>query len=1531
MRESVYELQNHISKMQQFASSNQPKKPEDFNEDIAQVETCLESLTIAAAEEAALIDLRLNSKFVAANTIALVDQALHSISSLTDPKSRSDLQQQTDIASKGLQDFLNMLQTASCNPNDRIKQMELLAEARKQTPKIITLVNSAKTGGRFVPDLNKKQDLLNAATKLKDSVLVLMNAIKAVDKVTGESSIETALVDFDSVKADLDSAEFLAKNGLFRPIPGQTRENATELLTRATKTLIRGVNGLTLASKTGTKLPEHITNCASGISQIAAAVRSVSSTIDDQDTQMKVVSAGKAVNEETLQVIDSCRQLAIDNENTNKKAALGKALVKWKTALTGLLETPKDLAEKDIKEASSDIAEGLKILNDAKYQPNSDHDMQEAAQGLLSVSKVVASGVSQLCSLVLTNPATLGNGAKIVGEASKQLAVSCANVIFGVEDEDARKAFLAASLQLLQNMNNLLEKSRTATTAKTRQALGEFKDEEAKAKEAIATLLQSLGTVMSKETYESINEIKSLMSDLLNESNQNITKLARPEILQKFTQGSQTIARVGGNLEALSNTDGSQKILAINAKEAVGGIKTLVGAVLAAKKAAEDGKDEILKLNLVKDLNKKTLAVAENTITQLKAATATTLENNEFTTEEISKNTILLNDSIQELLETAGVLNPATRQCESALKVIQKNSASLDAALQTITSGGKLPLVPNSPKILSDAKKSAVVAHKAFIENVQSLVERFQTGDSDRMASYALTIELGSPDLVTMVLGTAALSDESEFQKDLLETAMALSGSLGKLFNTLKVGNVHDKKSVEKVLAEKQATLDATAQLLNELQEGDQLQSELNEVIANIDHHISLFSIEAKPTTKRYQNIRADIQSTMKDLMEVTRKMVVMDISNVGEVGFTATRIGELSGKVVQLSVEAISVAEPSAKGAIKASVVKMIEELKQMVALTVDSSKGQDKSVELNNTFKNANIAFNQVLSSIKAADVGESYINEATKKLNATIQNINTTTLFAQAGQFEIDESTVSKMTVKQLQDQLKATLKETEALTLKFIEISKSGNDKDFGTTAIALAEKMDTISVQVSQNASKFADGGSKQKILNASKATAVQLIKLLSTSYEAHGNPANVALQTSLQTEYTTLTANLNEVLEVLGSAGAELVRAEKELSSTIKKIEALVKRPDEVGTTTGQEIIKAAREVMGSTSELTFSLTQEEIIAASKKAFAATRDLLARTKAASTLTKDTTLTINLHNTAKNTANSMIKLLEASKLSKTEENQKKVEIASDAVGEVLEKLVVNLRAIPGCEGLSLEEDNMEFETKAENELKKCAKIIEEAANALLQIQPRRKIKGEFTKDDINDAILSSAGGIASATRDLILAAEVAQSERKADAKSKGTKWHVDPAWANGLISAAQRVASSVKTLVEASNASVEGKAQQELLMATSHQVAQATAHLVAASKTKSDPNSKAIIRLGKAAKDVASSTGSLVEAAAKAARWEEEEAEKEESKVDFETATGKVKEMELQMKILKLEADLEKERRVLARMRQDRYRKTQLKK
>jgi len=226
--------------------------------------------------------------------------------------------------------------------------------------------------------------------------------------------------------------------------------------------------------------------------------------------------------------------------------------------------------------------------------------------------------------------------------------------------------------------------------------------------------------------------------------------------------------------------------------------------------------------------------------------------------------------------------------------------------------------------------------------------------------------------------------------------------------------------------------------------------------------------------------------------------------------------------------------------------------------------------------------------------------------------------------------------------------------------------------------------------------------------------------------------------------------------------------------------------------------------------------------------------------------------------------------------------------------------------------------------AESELQKCAKIIEEAAASLASIKPRSST-GVINQDDLNDAIISSARAIANATHKLMVSAEKAQAKRGDEGPA--SRYNVDPTWANGLISAAQSVASSVKTLVQASNASVEGKAQEAALVASARGVAQSTAHLVAASKAKSDPFSKEIVELSEASKMVATSTSQLVEAAHAAAQFQEEEEADAAGRTSF---TGErlvnVRIMEQQMKVQRLEVELQKERRALASFRRAKYQK-----
>jgi len=315
---------------------------------------------------------------------------------------------------------------------------------------------------------------------------------------------------------------------------------------------------------------------------------------------------------------------------------------------------------------------------------------------------------------------------------------------------------------------------------------------------------------------------------------------------------------------------------------------------------------------------------------------------------------------------------------------------------------------------------------------------------------------------------------------------------------------------------------------------------------------------------------------------------------------------------------------------------------------------------------------------------------------------------------------------------------------------------------------------------------------------------------------------------------------------------------------------------------------------------------------------------LSNSAGAAKLTSDTNIQRGITTAAGSIAKTMCDLLEVAKLSRSDDaNQPKLENASSKVTAATNQLVEALRKLPNAQNVTLEEKD-DLDKIAEEELRKCASIIAEAAKTLQNSKPERKtpkIPGVLDRIDIDTAIVDAAQAIANATGILVQQAYNAQRERVEKKKQPGQRYRNDPTWANGLISASHGVADSVQSLVKAANKAATGNPDEEELVATARGVAAATAHLVSASRAKADPNSAAHKALSDAAKAVATATSGLVTAAAKASNLADEAAaEDEAANTPFGGAASKAKEMESQIKILKLEKELERERTRMLQMR-----------
>jgi len=199
---------------------------------------------------------------------------------------------------------------------------------------------------------------------------------------------------------------------------------------------------------------------------------------------------------------------------------------------------------------------------------------------------------------------------------------------------------------------------------------------------------------------------------------------------------------------------------------------------------------------------------------------------------------------------------------------------------------------------------------------------------------------------------------------------------------------------------------------------------------------------------------------------------------------------------------------------------------------------------------------------------------------------------------------------------------------------------------------------------------------------------------------------------------------------------------------------------------------------------------------------------------------------------------------------------------------------------------------------------------------------------LSAEEVSEAILDVAQAIAKAAGSLLSASAMAQKERalRGDSQDSSSRYHADPTWANGLISAARYVVATTQHLVRcADERSRGGEMPEELLVASAQAVTAATAQLVAAQKAKADIQSDSHRSLIAAAKAVTDATAKLVEAV-QPPEPEPQPVVPAPTNEKYSLTDKQVMEIETQTKILRLEREAEQARAELQKMRRDQYKK-----
>lgn len=1601
---------------------------------------CQELITDAGAISA-LHNLRFTAKATTAGIIKLMTASSLIGAGVSDGKSRADLLGASKKVQGSLAGLLAALQSAASDPNNFVSQSELLEAARQQIPHYSDLVSNSKKAARFVGDANKKQELSYAANDTSDNLRLLMKAISAVSDMTNQEDLEDSLAEFDSVRADLEAAEFYAHQGLLTPIPGQSRDNALALLQMASDTVNKAVDDLCNAAKTGAPLPPHVKAGAAGMSQVATAARSMASTISDRAVQKKIVGSAKELSDDAINMVALARALKIDKENPAKREALEKSRRDFAATLGNLMAASRGLESKDVNKAIEEINRSKGALS--KNAPTR-LNFKDASNALQGNAKALSAAIGQISSVAANNPTILGSASKMTGATTTQLMLMVSNAASATQDSARADDILRTARSLADAMGGLLNAAKIVAVKKNPQTLKGLQVASDQANSAIEELVGSLGNAASPEADQAIHRIMSLIAAIDNGSLEVIPG-TREDILNEFLQCAKDMARVTGSLvtsarvstakmglfakEAatvvktlltaakaaglsdgsgatmsldgarivkgaefiLENPEDTKKVLGVAKRITQSGAKLIAVAKETAKsesdkqkraeivrnaqsvvntatqlaqasrdaskrtpqslqrltqtaqalkdftialegsmrsnQSAEDNPDEAIDAVVASQLMTTSRTIAMETSSLIRASSAVSADSdNAAASDDLKSSTRKVTEAIQQLIKTTGSMNPGIQECERAIQSIQTDSAELDAANISATVGNlSVPGAERAP--FAQHQQNTSAACKQMAESLKAIVGA-AGGSSKDLVAAAQDISTQSKRLVGNVKLTAGSSAEREVQSELLQGAKDVTDSLIATIRAVMNTNLNDRETMAELTSTASATSENIGLLLGHLQSGQQLHADLDRVARTIQGSLGTMAQPAPPSSKSYADCREELSNTSKALAAAVSTLLTVDKRNLGQVNLAASRMGELVPQLVENCRECIATTrEQSAKNEMMANTKALGGAVVAMIGSVKQITSGQNAQPQLRQASNSANASIANLLSAAKKGAVGEVMMDRAIASLNATIGKLNSASIFAQAGQLE--QTGPQNMTLPQLHQHLSANCQKTQqAVSTTARAIRES--DERLGASAEELAKTIKTIADISTAIASRLPDSNSQQEVISSGKAAALASHQLILSAKDAQRLPNDSTAQQTLAASQTAVAESISKLIEVVRNSNSDYARGEKELEEVKNEIKRFLANVPGTRGATADDVVAAAREVLTATSSMAFASTQEESITAAKESYTAVEKLLNNSKGASALSQDPEIRKGVTQWAGNTARSMIELIDIGKLNRQDPaSQPRIEAASGKVSAAINGLVTSLRKLPNSEHVTLQDAGLDLDAKAEQELLKCASIIENAAKTLLAAKPpprEKKANGVLDKLDIQDAIFDAASAIARATGSLVSTAAVAQRERQENNRKAGNRYQNDPTWANGLISASQSVAGSVQDLVGAANEAVSGeKVEEEALIASARAVASSTAHLVAAAKAKSDPSSLSQQNLSKAAKAVANATSALVSAAGKAATFQDELEEEEDlSAVNFQTASGRKKELEQQMRILRLEKELEKERVRMATIHKAKY-------
>lgn len=887
--------------------------------------------------------------------------------------------------------------------------------------------------------------------------------------------------------------------------------------------------------------------------------------------------------------------------------------------------------------------------------------------------------------------------------------------------------------------------------------------------------------------------------------------------------------------------------------------------------------------------------------------------------------------SIKSLLEVAKSVGEI--DLEEAIEAISQAITELDSASISATVG----LLENKPipgKTAQNLEEDLVQISRTLAASIKNLVHPNQRSSPLALANAAKSTSAILVQLADQAKSLASSRTDPDKQLEILSMAKSIADTCLLLLNACKQNDTKEIGAKIKISSQ------AIATLLNALKGNVMSLRECDDAFKIIAESGKILDSPPPTGNRPYADTQSELTSIAKALVASISEIISQAQNNPSKVGESAKK---LAGNVINL-VEATyhslsSVPDEAQQGLLQATkaVISASAKIVQSGKLMSSDNKNSKNLQQISAAHEEVTSSIANFIGAIKASATGELKCGAAVESINRNIADLDAAALYAATGSLESSEET----DMEQMQNELVESCKML-AQDIKAIVTAANQNQNQLGNASQDGAQKFDKLAKDCKTTASLLSNLLNQQEVLGSGKAVGVALQGTIKLALESQRNPANQEIKAQVTTTSQTLTQAIRDLVTLAQNIAGAVSSGVRELDNARKGIaQALLEFNTAQGNSKAgaSDVLKSTKDLASSIATIFTVCTSGDdptkLSQASDLALESTKSLLLNSKGAAKLT-DKQNGDNLIEIVKQTAEYTTQLLSAAKNQRKQQTPDTLAALSNANNEMVRligEIVDAAKPLPGSEeALKLLEKTDELEQLAEQELMNAASAIESATNTLIEAKKRamemRKNKDSpLPEEEIAEAILEACKAITTATGTLVGAASNAQKElvNKGKTNKNVNLYRRDPTWAQGLISASQEVAGTVKNLVEVANNASKGTGQDinEALIAASRGVAGSTARLVFASRAKADPFSPSQKQLTGAAKAVANATHQLVQAA-KSNETEEE------VKPDWGAMTDmsrKKIEMDKQVEILRLQKELETKQRELGQLRKQDYAKS----